>query len=127
MNKSKLSKATQEEEFKKKKEKYLEMHNQDFAENKTFTPVTKESFEEWFKKFYAARLKKSKAKLEQESRLSGREYFMNLKNKGLGDEGEGVEGEDTEGDTTGENNAFFFDPEAFDDNIDDIDFGADDI
>jgi hypothetical protein len=123
-----MSKAILEEEIKKKKVKYQDSLNQELAETKTFTPVTKENFEEWFKKFYGVKTK-SKAKIEMESRLSGREYFMNLKNKGIEVEGDDEKDDEIESNTTTEN-AFFYDAEAFDENIDDIDFdqeGVDDI
>jgi hypothetical protein len=122
ISKNNLSKAVIEDEIRRKKEKYLDSLNPEFAETKTFTPVTKENFEEWFKKFYGVRVK-SKAKLEMESRQSGREYFMNLKNKGIEIEGDDEKDDDigSESNTTGEN-ALFYDADAFDENIDDIDF-----
>ena len=52
----------------------------ELIESRTFTPVTKENFEVWFKKFYADQNKGKEKKLEQEQRPSGREIFMNMKN-----------------------------------------------
>lgn len=97
--------------------------NKDLIETKTFTPVTKEKFEEWFKTFYAK--VKPKSKLEQEARLSGRDFFASLKNK-TGEESD-EEGKDEDvPEEEGGDNAFFYDADAFEENIDDIDFDKDD-
>lgn len=126
MNKENISKITLEEEVKKKKEQIKEQMEQNLIETKTFTPVTKERFESWFKAFYAKHHKVDKVKLEQETRQSGREYFMNLKNqKTEGDDETGLKAEDTEGESTG--NAVFYDAGAFEENIDDIDFDQVDL
>ncbi len=96
--------------------------NHDLIETKTFTPVTKDIFDEWFKTFYAKT--KTKAKIEQESRLSGREFFVNMKNKNNEEFEE--DGKEDELPTEDGDNAFFYDADAFEENIDDIDFEKDD-
>ena len=100
----------------------METYHDNLVETKTFTPVTKEKYEEWFVKFYSK--SKPKTKIEQESRMTGREYFMNIKNQ------KNVEFEDDGKDETETNqeqdNAFFYDADAFEENIDDIDFEKDD-
>jgi hypothetical protein len=95
--------------------------NQDLIETKTFTPVTKEKFEEWFKTFYAKT--KTKAKIEQEARLSGRDFFANMKNK-TGEFEDDDKDEDIAAEEGGD--ALFYDADAFEENIDDIDFEQDD-
>ena len=115
----------EEEKLRKYNEKIMSM-DKNLIETRTFTPVTKESFEIWFKKFYANSNKGKEKKLEQEARLSGREYFMNLKNLKPG-EGLGEESEDEE-ETTNNNTdqkEVVFDAEAFGDDLDDIDFDQD--
>jgi len=99
-------------------------------ETRSFTPVTKESFESFFKKFYEKNCKKTKLKLEQEARITGREFFMLAKNKGLTDE-MGDEDEDNIPEENvvepEEKNEYDFDEEAFnvDENLDDLDFDDD--
>jgi hypothetical protein len=114
-----------EEEKRRKYEEKIKMIDKDLVESKTFTPVTKDGFEIWFKKFYAEMNKGKEKKLEQEARASGREYFMNLKN--MKDETADEEGEDVdyklqEGEEHKEEVAVFFDADAFEENIEDIDF-----
>jgi hypothetical protein len=95
--------------------------NQDLIETKTFTPVTKELFEEWFKAYYSKI--KPKSKIEQEARMSGREFFVSMKNKNIGEYDD--DGKEEEVAEEGEN-VFFYDADAFEENIDDIDFERDD-
>ena len=111
-----------EDENRKKKEKFLENYHDNLVETKSFTPVTREKYEEWFTKFYSK--SKSKSKIEQESRLSGREYFMNIKNqKNVEFEDDGKEEPEINNE---QENAFFYDADAFEENIDDIDFDKED-
>jgi len=67
--------------------------------NKNFTPVSKEAYDEWFKKFYQEKVKEGgkalKLRKEILSRTSGREFFMNLKAKNLTENNEeDIEGEE---------------------------------
>jgi hypothetical protein len=116
----------EEEKLKKYNDKLKQMETT-LIETRTFTPVTKENFEVWFKKFYAEQNKGKEKKLEQEARQSGREYFMKLKADGLYEE-EGPEEEESSNNETSNNtqdqkdNPVFFDAGAFEENIDDIDF-----
>lgn len=134
MNKEHISKVTLEQERLEKLEKLKEEKENLLLETKTFTPVTKEAFAAWFSKFYKANNKIDKQKLEQETRLSGREWFMNAKNAKLGIEDDNEEdiqkeeeedGKDTE--TNEKANALFYDADAFDENLDDIDFDKVDL
>jgi hypothetical protein len=129
-----VSKSTLEEESKKSYNNKLDSLK-DLIETKTFTPVTKENFEVWFKKFYSEKNKGGKAKnLEMEQRMTGREYFMNLKNIKTADiENEGedeeevVESTSTNVNNTEDKTTIFFDAEAFEEDIDDIDFDNEEI
>ena len=99
-------------------------------ENRTFTPVTKESFESFFKIFYEKNCKKSKLKIEQESRITGREFFMLAKSK-VGIENETEDDDDNIPEETlpeKKNKELVFDEDAFndDDNLDEINFDDED-
>jgi len=78
----------------------VESNVKSLVETRKFTPVTRESYEEWFKKFKQEKDKERaheiKKKKELMTRTSGREFFMNIKNKNLSlDEEEGDDdGED---------------------------------
>jgi hypothetical protein len=122
-------KAAFEEEYKRKllESSKKEVDQSQLLEVKTFTKVTKEAFEAWFKKFYSE-INKKKCKIiaEQETRQSGREYFFNMKNKPEeidGDDEENIKEEDAS--DKDKENAAFFDAHAFEENLDDIDFDND--
>jgi len=128
-----MSKLTIEEEAKKTYNNKLDSIR-DLIETKTFTPVTRENFENWFKKFYAEKNKGKTKNIEMEQRMTGREYFMNLKNIKTGEiENEGeVEDEvsetvSTNVNNTDDKNTIFFDAQAFEEDIDDIDFDNEEL
>lgn len=121
------------DEEKKRLEKKKEEEELALLETKVYTPVTKDLFQEWFKKFYAGIVKtKSKTVIEQETRVSGREYFMNFKNKEI--EGEEYDNDNKDETKAGESeqntitaeDKIYFDAEAFCEDIDDIDFECED-
>jgi hypothetical protein len=93
--------------------------------------VNKESYEKWYKGYMDELNKKNKNKKKLDeiaARTSGREFFMNLKNPKDIEAEEKLE-EEIEGDTQGtgkEDDVLFYDQQAFDEDIDNIDFGADD-
>ena len=131
MHKEHQNKLMVEEEKKKKYEDKLKSMEKELIETRTYTPVTRENFEVWFKKFYSEQMKGKEKKIEQEQRQTGREIFMNMKNlksgEGLTEADEG-DTEDREEETTKvenedqKENPIVFDAEAFEENIDDIDF-----
>lgn len=101
-------------------------------ETRTFTPVTKETFEKFFKEWYAKTHKKDKTKLEQEARITGREFFINLKNNKTLGEGQNEEDEDnipseekTENNKD-QKNELFYDENAFEEDLDNLDFEDED-
>ena len=118
-------KAKKVEEAKEKARIEMEMN---LLETKTFTPVNKENYEKWLKGFMDEINKKNKNKKKTDeiaSRMSGREFFMNLKNpKDL--EAEDKLEEEIEESSTKEEDVLFYDQQAFDEDIDNIDFGAED-
>ena len=137
MQQEHVSKTLIEEEKLKKYNEKISNVDSHLIENRTFTPVTKENFEIWFKKFYADSNKGKEKKLEQEARQSGREFFMKLKASDLFEQSDEEE-EETSG-TVGivgtvavttsneqkEETPTYFDADAFGDDIDDIDFDQD--
>jgi hypothetical protein len=117
----------EEEKVRKYNEKVSHI-DKELMETRTFTPVTKESFDIWFKKFYAEGSKERAKKVEQDARQSGREHFMNSKNL-TGDDGETDENDEVDVDKLNINKEniddkepVVFDENVFDENIDDIDF-----
>lgn len=102
-------------------------------ETRKFTPVSKETYEEWFKKFMEFKIKEGgkdyKLRKEIMSRASGREYFMNSKNKEFAnnelDIG-GNEEEDEDDEYIPDNKEADIDADVFQDeddvDIDEIDF-----
>ena len=98
-------------------------------ESKTYTPVTKELFEAWYKSFVNKEHKKKSAQSQFDStKLTGRQFFMN-RNIKLDDDDNEEEIEQEKLDKAKEeeqqdtNN---FNPELYEDDIDDIDFDNDD-
>ena len=97
-------------------------------EAKYFTPVTKESFAKFYAEFYEKNCKKSKLKIEQEARITGREFFMLAKNKvGLDNESEEEDEDNIPEEKLPEKKNVEFDEDAFneEDNLDDLDFDDD--
>lgn len=135
MHKEHISKVTLENEKQKRIEMAKEALENQLIETKTFTPVTKDNFEKWYTEFYKKTHKVDKSKLEQDARISGREFFMNAKNEFMMEENdeneEAITKEEEEelNNTESSNNAnaLFYDAEAFDENLDDIDFDKVDI
>ena len=63
------------EEEKKAIEEQKRIEEEKLLESKTFTPVTKDLFDEWYKKFLK-KVRGDKTKTENDGRLTGREFFM---------------------------------------------------
>ncbi len=110
-----------------KQEAKYEKIEEKLLETRSFTPVTKENFEAFFKEFYAKNHKKDKLQLEQESRITGREFFMNLKNKNILDNQQDEDEENIPTEEKVENknektDQMYYDENAFDENLDDLNF-----
>ena len=83
------------EEEKKAIEEQKRIEEEKLLESKTFTPVTKDLFDEWYKKFLK-KVRGDKTKTENDGRLTGREFFMN-KNIKIEDNEEEIEREKEDG------------------------------
>jgi hypothetical protein len=126
-------KKIEEEKEKEKKRHEMEMS---LLETKSFTPVNKETYEKWFKAYIDEINKKNKNKKKADeiaARTSGREFFMNMKNPKDIEAEEKLEEEiENSSNNTGtgkDDDVLFYDQQAFDEDIDNIDFdkiGVDD-
>jgi len=130
LNNESISRLTLEEDAKKSYNNKIKSLDKELIETKTFTPVTKDNFELWFKKFYAERQKGKGKNVEMEQRMTGREYFMNLKNikSEENDDEEDDEGvaESSSTNVAEDKKTICFDAGAFEEDIDDFDFDMED-
>lgn len=118
------------EEEKLKLEQRLEKLEDKLIETRSFTPVTKENFEKFFKDWYAKNCKKDKTKIEQEARITGREFFINLKNNknnlDINDEDEdNIPVEEKTENNKDQKNELFYDENAFEEDLDNLNFDDD--
>lgn len=115
------------DEEKRRYEEKLREEELKLLESKTYTPVTDEVFNQWYGDYIEEQYKQMNEKNIPgiEVRLNGREYFLNKKIKVDINEDE-IETEILDKDKEKEV-AVEFNPEAFEENIDDIDFDQDDI
>ena len=109
----------------KKKEDEEKLLNQ-----RTYTPVTKELFEEWYKNFIDKKKKERKEKDPNMDKLTGRQFFLN-KNLKIEDNNEEIAKKDEEEDKKIEDNKeednVEYNPELYEEDIGNIDFDKDDI
>ena len=109
----------------KKKEEEDKLLNQ-----RTYTPVTKELFEEWYKNFIDKKKKERKEKDPNMDKLTGRQFFLN-KNLKIEENNEEIAKKDEEEDKKIEDNKeednVEYNPELYEEDIGNIDFDKDDI
>ena len=109
----------------KKKEEEEKLLNQ-----RTYTPVTKELFEEWYKNFIDKKKKERKEKDPNMDKLTGRQFFLN-KNLKIEENNEDIAKKDEEEDKKIEDNKeednVEYNPELYEEDIGNIDFDKDDI
>ena len=109
----------------KKKEEEEKLLNQ-----RTYTPVTKELFEEWYKNFIDKKKKERKEKDPNMDKLTGRQFFLN-KNLKIEENNEEISKKDEEEDKKIEDNKeednVEYNPELYEEDIGNIDFDKDDI
>ena len=109
----------------KKKEEEEKLLNQ-----RTYTPVTKELFEEWYKNFIDKKKKERKEKDPNMDKLTGRQFFLN-KNLKIEENNEEIAKKDEEEDKKAEDNKdeenVEYNPELYEEDIGNIDFDKDDI
>ena len=109
----------------KKKEEEEKLLNQ-----RTYTPVTKELFEEWYKNFIDKKKKERKEKDPNMDKLTGRQFFLN-KNLKIEENNEEIAKKDEEKEKKIEDNKeednVEYNPELYEEDIGNIDFDKDDI
>ena len=109
----------------KKKEEEEKLLNQ-----RTYTPVTKELFEEWYKNFIDKKKKERKEKDPNMDKLTGMQFFLN-KNLKIEENNEEIAKKDEEEDKKIEDNKeednVEYNPELYEEDIGNIDFDKDDI
>ena len=109
----------------KKKEEEEKLLNQ-----RTYTPVTKELFEEWYKNFLNKKKEERKEKDPNSEKLTGRQFFLN-KNLKIEENNEEIAKKDEEEDKKIEDNKeednVEYNPELYEEDIGNIDFDKDDI
>ena len=97
---------------------------------RTYTPVTKELFEEWYKNFIDKKKKERKEKDPNMDKLTGRQFFLN-KNLKIEENNEEIAKKDEEEDKKIEDNKeddnVEYNPELYEEDIGNIDFDKDDI
>ena len=118
------------EEEKRQMEQKLKEEEEKLIQQRTYTPVTKELFDEWYKNFIKKKREEKKEKEPNSNKLTGRQFFffINLKiqendeDKIKKDEEEEKKEEDNKDEENVEYN-----PELYEEDIGNIDFDKDDI
>ena len=122
LEEKKLEEAKRLLEQKKKEEE------ERLLNSRTYTPVTKELFDEWYKNFIEKKKKERREKEPNMDKLTGRQFFMN-KNLKIEENNEDIkkdEEEDKKEDNKDEENVEY-NPELYEEDIGNIDFDKDDI
>ena len=129
-----LSFADEEEEKLLKEEKEIQMKRKEeeekLIEQRTYTPVTKELFDEWYKNFIKKKREEKKEKEPNSNKLTGRQFFLNRNLKIEENDEDKIkkdeEEEKKEEDNKDEENVEY-NPELYEEDIGNIDFDKDDI
>jgi len=123
LEEKKLEEAKRLLEQKKKEEE------ERLLNSRTYTPVTKELFDEWYKNFIEKKKKERREKEPNMDKLTGRQFFMN-KNLKIEENNEDIK-KDEEEDKKAEDNKdeenVEYNPELYEEDIGNIDFDKDDI
>ena len=97
--------------------------------NRTYTPVTKELFDAWYKDFIKKKKEERKIKEPNMDKLTGRQFFMN-KNLKIEENTEEIAKKDEDEDKNNEENKdeenVEYNPELYEEDIGNIDFDKDD-
>ena len=123
LEEKKLEEAQRLLEQKKKEEE------ERLLNSRTYTPVTKELFDEWYKKFIEKKKNERREKEPNMDKLTGRQFFMN-KNLKIEENNEDIkkdEDEDKKNEDNKEEENVEYNPELYEEDIDNIDFDKDDI
>ena len=123
LEEKKLEEAKRLLEQKKKEEE------ERLLNSRTYTPVTKELFDEWYKNFIEKKKKERREKEPNMDKLTGRQFFMN-KNLKIEENNEDIkkdEEEDKKAEDNKEEENVEYNPELYEEDIGNIDFDKDDI
>ena len=119
----KLAEAKRLLELKKKEEE------EKLLNSRTYTPVTKELFDAWYKDFIEKKKKERREKEPNMDKLTGRQFFLN-KNLKIEENNDEIKKDDEEDkkieDNKDEENVEY-NPELYEEDIGNIDFDKDDI
>ena len=111
-------------------EEKLKEEEEKLVQQRTYTPVTKELFDEWYKKFIKEKREEKKEKEPNSNKLTGRQFFLNRNLKIEENDEEKIkkdeEEEKKEEDNKDEENVEY-NPELYEEDIGNIDFDKDDI
>ena len=119
----KLAEAKRLLELKKKEEE------EKLLNSRTYTPVTKELFDSWYKDFIEKKKKERREKEPNMDKLTGKQFFLN-KNLKIEENNEDIkkdEDEDKKNEDNKEEENVEYNPELYEEDIDNIDFDKDDI
>ena len=118
------------EEEKRIMEEKLKEEEEKLIQQRTYTPVTKELFDEWYKKFIKKKREEKKEKEPNSNKLTGRQFFLNRNLKIEENDEDKIkkdeEEEKKEEDNKDEENVEY-NPELYEEDIGNIDFDKDDI
>ena len=118
------------EEEKRIMEQKLKEEEEKLVQQRTYTPVTKELFDEWYKNFIKKKREEKKEKEPNSNKLTGRQFFLNRNLKIEENEEDKIkkdeEEEKKEEDNKDEENVEY-NPELYEEDIGNIDFDKDDI
>ena len=118
------------EEEQKLLEQKRKEEEEKLLEQRTYTPVTKELFDEWYKNFIKKKKEEKKEKEPNSVKLTGRQFFLN-KNLKIEETEEDKAKKDEEEDNKIEDNKeeenVEYNPELYEEDIGNIDFEKEDI
>ena len=130
-----LNEEKQEEKRLEEAKRLLELKKKEEEEkllnSRTYTPVTKELFDSWYKDFIEKKKKERKEKEPDLNKLTGRQFFLN-KNLKIEENNEDIAKKDDEEDkkieeNKDEENNVEYNPELYEEDIENIDFDKYDI
>ena len=118
------------EEERRIMEEKLKEEEEKLVQQRTYTPVTKELFDEWYKNFIKKKREEKKEKEPNSNKLTGRQFFLNRNLKIEENDEDKIkkdeEEEKKEEDNKDEENVEY-NPELYEEDIGNIDFDKDDI
>ena len=118
------------EEEKRQMEQKLKEEEEKLIQQRTYTPVTKELFDEWYKNFIKKKREEKKNKEPNVDKLTGRQFFLN-RNLKIEENDEDKAKKDEEEDKKVEDNKeednVEYNPELYEEDIGNIDFDKDGI